>query len=542
MNARVLAALAALTLWGAGCKKTEPPPAPSPDKPEKGVCEGPRATPLRLLTRREYNNTVRDVLGDSTSPANALPREPVALGFENNADVLQATTDGVARYLDVAETVAAAAVRDRKSRLISCTTQNLACGQAFIDTFGRRLFRRAVEADEKAALSKLFGDALTRDGFDVALEWTLAAMLQSPQFLYRPELGAEVDLRKASMPLSSWDLASKLSYFLWASAPDDALLDAAARDELVDSTKLEAQARRLLADPRATDGLVYLLDQLFRTQEIGGLEKNPAVYPAWSAPLASSVQQSFALFLTQIASREGTLAALLTSPTLYVDDKMAAYAGTPGAPTFTAMTMSTQERVGVLTQPGFLARLSGPDQSSPIRRGIFVLEKLMCQPPPPPPGGVAITAPPLRADMTTRERFAQHSQDPNCAGCHRLIDAVGFGFENYDGVGVRREMDNGKPVDASGNIIGARDATLLGPYTTVSTLASRLAGSRQVHDCMASHVLRYALGRADGAEDACSLADAQSAFFTGGGKFKDLQLSIVLSASFRTRETPEVWP
>lgn len=543
MNTRALLVTVVACCTGLGaCKKVDPAPTDTTPKEEKGVCEGPRATPLRLLTRKEYNNSVRDLLGDASSPANALPREPVALGFENNADVLQATTDAVARYLDVAELTAAAAVRDRKSRLVSCATQDLACGQRFVETYGRRLFRRTLEADEKAALNKLFGDALARDGFDVALEWTLAAMLQSPQFLYRTEVGQDPDTRKASMPLSSWDLASKLSYFVWASAPDDELLDAAERGDLLDSAKLEAQARRLLNDPKATDGVVYVLNQLFNTSDIGGLEKNATVYPAWNPGLAASVQKSFELYLAQIAGRDGTLPALLTSPTLFVDDKMSAYATTPGAPTFTMLTMPTQERVGVLTQPGFLARLAGPDQSSPIRRGIFVLERLMCQPPRPPPGGVAITAPPLRADMTTRERFAQHSADPSCAGCHRLIDSVGFGFEHYDGLGVRRDMDNGKPVDASGDIIGARDGSLLGPYTTVATLAGRLAGSRQVHDCMASHFVRFALGRADGPEDECSVKDAQAAFFASGGKFKDLELSIILSASFRTRETPEVWP
>jgi hypothetical protein len=522
------------------------PPGPTPDVDAgpvpKGVCEAPRPTPLRLLTRVEYNNTVRDVLGDESRPADTLPREPVAFGFENNAELLQLTADGVSRVLDVAELTAAKAVRDNKSRLVSCATFDAACGQRFIATVGRRLFRRTLDVSETAALEKLFRETSARDGFDTALEWTLAAMLQSPQFLYRPELGTDFSPRVASIPLSSWDMASKLSYFLWASGPDDALLDAAGRDQLKTNAELEAQVSRMLADPKAVEGLAYAFRQLLRTPEIGSLEKTASVYPQWSPRIAESMRTSLELYFEHIAKNDSSLPGLMTSPVVFVNDAMAEYA--PGAPnaSFVAVTMPVAERRGLLTQPALLARLAGPDQSSPIRRGIFVLEKLMCQPPPPPPGNANITPPALDPSFTTRERFAQHTADENCAQCHKLIDPVGNSFEGFDGAGRRRTMESGKPVDTTGGVTAAGDTELVGPVASVLELGQKLSRSRQVHDCMASHFMRFALGRADGSEDACSLKDAQDSFWSTQGRFDALRRTIVMSSSFRTRASPEVAP
>ena len=144
--------------------------------------------------------------------------------------------------------------------------------------------------------------------------------------------------------------------------------------------------------------------------------------------------------------------------------------------------------------------------------------------------------------MTTRERFDQHVADPECAGCHAMINPVGYTFEGYDGAGIRRERDNDKAVDTSGSIITAKESTLVGPLTGVRELAERLSVSRQVHDCMASHFMRFALGRADEPEDACALDDAQEAFWASKGKFDELRVAIVMGSSFRTRSRPEVMP
>jgi hypothetical protein len=189
--------------------------------------------------------------------------------------------------------------------------------------------------------------------------------------------------------------------------------------------------------------------------------------------------------------------------------------------------------VGVLAQPGVLSLRAGPDQGSPIRRGIFVLDKLLCQPPPPPPADAAIVPPTPSAQGTTRERFAQHSQSPGCAGCHKFIDPVGFTFEHYDGVGARRETENGLPIDSRGGVVEARDPGLVAPVADLPELAQRLGKSRQVHDCVAQEWLRFALGRPLDAADACALETVQETFMAGGGSFDALLLAIATSDSFR---------
>jgi hypothetical protein len=299
---------------------------------------------------------------------------------------------------------------------------------------------------------------------------------------------------------------------------------------------LEAQTRRLLGDARANRGRMRFFSLWLRTTDVSGLSKDPVNYPNFTPALAQAWQTSLDLFIKDTLAREGTLKGLLTSDRLFANQLMESYVSQSGlGAEFAPITMPEPQRLGLLTQPGFLARLSSPDQSSPIRRGIFVLEKLMCQPPPPPPPGIAITPPPPNTGTTTRARFAQHAADPNCAGCHRLIDPVGFGFENYDGLGSWRTTENGQPVDASGEIVSATDSTLVGTFTGVPQLARRLADSRQVHDCVASEWTRFAMGRDLAAGDACSLTQIQDSFSKSQGRFDDLLVAIVMSDTFRTR-------
>jgi hypothetical protein len=530
----IVAACLALT----ACRKPVPGPQECAELPG-------RATPLRLLTRVEYDRTVHDLLGDDLQLAQAtFPREPVTFAFDNNADAQQATPEAVGRYLEAAETLARATVAGRRARLETCTSEDLACGHRFVEVFGRKAFRRSLTVEEQTVFTGLFDSTYGAEGFDAALTLTVEAFLQSPQFLYRTELGDGSSPAPASVPLTGVELASKLSYFLWQSMPDDALLDVAEAGGLDTTAGLEAQVERMLADPRATPTLARIVDQLFETAAVARLEKDPATYPAFTPALAGSLETTLELFIAQSLADDGTLHGLLTTPRLSVDANMTMYEPPVPGSGFTMMLTSPADRVGVLTQPGFLARLSGPNQSSPIRRGIFVLDRLMCQPPQPPPGAMAaVVPPPLDPTATTRERFAAHTADPACQGCHASIDPLGFGFEHYDGIGVTRDTENGKPVDASGAVVGARDPALEGPFSSVAELAERLGRSRQVSDCMAAHLFRYALGRVEQQEDACSLDAARARFAGSQGRFAELQRAIIGSASFRTRTPPvEVTP
>jgi hypothetical protein len=531
-----LVVLVATALWA--CPKTKEPPEEVP--PPLAECDGVAdRTPMRLLTRAEYDNTIADLLGDTTNPSKDFPREPIVHGFDNDAKSLQVTDESVTRYLETAESIAAGVMANRKDRVLPCQTRDTPCADTFISTTGRRLFRRALTVEERAGFKVFFQQVLASQNgnFETAVEWTLQVMLQSPQFLYRFEEGA--------IPASKWDmrtpllgpeLASRLSYLLWASAPDDTLLDLAETGQLDDPAVLEAQAKRLLSDARGMRGRMRFVSLWLRADDIARLSKDPVNYPNFSPALAAAWQQSFNLFLSDSISREGTLKALLVSDRLYVNDLMQSYANRSGLNSnFTPVSMPDVQRIGLLTQPGFLARLSAPDQSSPIRRGIFVLEHLMCQPPPAPPPGFNPVPPAPNTGTTTRERFSQHSVDPNCSGCHALIDPVGFGFENYDAVGAFRTAENGNNIDARGSVYAAHDETLSGPFNGIGELARRLADSRQVHDCVASEWMRFAMGRGLGAGDQCSLAQVQERFMASQGRFDDLLVAIIMSDTFRTR-------
>jgi hypothetical protein len=490
------------------------------------------------LTRAEYHNTVKDLLGtDVPDVAKDLPKEPLVLGFDNNADLNRATTEGVTRYLEGAETVAAYVVAHSKSKLVTCAVEDAACGADFVKRVGRRVFRRALAPEEQTRFDLLFGQTLGTENFDTALEWTLVAMLQSPQFLYRFETGELSGSR--TRKISGEELASKLSYFLWASTPDEALLHAAESGELDTAEGLRAQAQRMLADPKAEANFERFFSLWLNFDVIASTEKYASAYPDYTPDLAKAWRTSLSLYIRNVWRYQRGFDALFTSNTLYANNQMALY-GTPAlSAEFQAMTMSTQERSGVLSQPGLLARLAGPDQSSPIRRGIFVLDHVLCQPPPPPPGNVAIVPPAPRPDATTRERFAQHTADDSCAQCHRLIDPVGFGFEQYDGLGRFRLKENNLDVDASGAIVTAREKSLVGPFTGLTALSEKLAGSRQAQDCMTSNWMRYALGRVDGPTDLCSIEKAQATFAQSGGDFTAAMLAIIESDSFLLRAAPE---
>jgi hypothetical protein len=492
------------------------------------------AAPFRLLTRAELDHTVADLLGDTTHPAAAtLPAEPLVYGFENNARLNIANDSWVAASFTLAESVAARAVKERKAELVSCTTEDADCGAQFVERFGRRAFRRSLTGDELAAFADFFRAALLRDGFDGALEQTITVFLQSPQFLYRPELGLRSPLPIAPPSLTGVELASKLSYFLWGTMPDDALIAAAEDGHLEDPGILDAQAKRMLASPKAQDARGEFFSRFFTLDALARVEKDPGSYPQWNVALQGSWRRSMELYFTEVGRPGGTLAGLLKTPALYVDSTMTMYSPNTSS-NFQRVTMTAPGRSGVLAQPGMMARLASADQSSPVRRGVFVFDRFLCQPLPPPPPTIMATPPVPSPNATTRERFAGHSV-AGCSTCHAKIDPMGFSFEHFDGLGVWRDTENGQQIDSRGEIVHPDDDSLAGKFDGVGELAEKLSQSKQVHDCLAVQWYRWALGRVEAESDACAIAAMEKKFYDAGGDFEALQLAIVESDAFRFR-------
>jgi hypothetical protein len=508
---------------------------------------------VRRVTRLEYDNTVRDLLGTPTTIANQFPTEEVLLGFDNNASALSVSPELAGQYLDAAETLATAAVTSNMATLVPCDPTKAgvdACGQQFIAAFGQRAYRRPLTPADTSLLTGVFNVGKATD-FKTGVRLVIETVLQSPQFLYRLEFGRaptggdpSVAVTDGSapnptsvVPLSDWEMASRLSYLIWGSMPDDPLFAAAAAGKLSTAADVSAQAQRMLKDPKAHGMVADFHSQWLGIGAISALEKDPTVYPAFTSAIAGLMQQETQMFLDDVVWTEnGSLATFFTAPFTFVNGPLAQYYGISGVTgsAFVKTPLDPKQRAGLLTQGGILSERAKTNQTSPVQRGKFVREQLLCQQLPPPPPNLQIKPPALSATLTTRQRFSQHSADAACSPCHHLMDPVGLGFETFDGAGLYRSMENGQAVDASGQVDSA-DPELQGPFNGVLELEQKLGGSSTVQQCVTTQWFRYAYGRAETDADGCSMASLSSQFAAGGYKVQDLLAALTQTKAFLYR-------
>jgi hypothetical protein len=365
----------------------------------------------------------------------------------------------------------------------------------------------------------------------------IRAALQSPHFIYRLETTAPANANAQLVPISQYELASRLSFLIWASGPDDALLDAAGRGELADRTAVAAKARAMLADPKARIAITDFYNQWIGTSRLDIMTKSTAQFPAYSDAVRDAMKAETPAFVEYVLwSGDHKLETLLTSPAAFVSSALAPIYGVTAPAGGTPQMMmlpATQGRAGILTQAGFLAVQAHPDQTSPVLRGKFVRTKLMCQTIPAPPMDVDITPPAVTSAPTARERFAAHeSAAASCNSCHQMMDPLGLAFESFDAVGQYRTKENGATIDLSGSIVGSKDGAIDGPFTGARELALRLAGSDQVRDCVATQWFRYAAGRTEEVPDGCSLTTMQDAFGASGGDLTELVVAMTQTDAF----------
>ncbi len=531
---RLLTAFVALLATGCGGATLTPPPPSAevsarvdalPDHPAPARAIPVAPAPLRRLSREEYNNTVRDLLGDTTRPADAFPPDEDVGGFEGNS-VAPVTPVLVERYADAAHALAAAAVR-RLDVLAPCapTEPPERCAGDFIDAFGRRAFRRPLQGAERAALLGLYADKAKRSSHAEGARLVLEAMLQAPQFLYRVET--------AEGALTGYEMATRLSFFVWASTPDARLLDDAAAGRLTAPADVAAAARRLLADARAIDGFRSFHRQWLGLGRLATASKDPALFPAFTPELSGAMVEETLRFTAEAVRAGGdVVTTLLTSNRSFVNAPLASlYGVAPPGDGFAAVDLPPRERAGVLTQASVLAVLASADQTSPVLRGQFVRDKLLCDPIPPPPPGVSVAPPRVDPTLTTKQRFAQHRASPSCAGCHALMDPIGFAFEHYDGIGRWRATEGAFPIDATGQIRSTEDVNV--SFDGAVELAARLAASKQVRRCLATQWFRFALGRGERDLDTPSIDAAYQAFARAGFDVRELIVAIAAGDAFR---------
>ncbi len=453
---------------------------------------GPAA--LRRLTNQEYRNTIQDLLKLPAPPTDPLIPETQSNGYNNFAAALTVPPTLLEQY----QTLATRLAKDADiASLAPCVppASESDCARSFVQTFGASAFRRpltSAEVDKSLALYALGQMGATyADGIRHVLE----TMLYSPHLLYRFELGTPLaDTRHALTP---YEVASELSYLFTASPPDAELVAAAASDALATSAQLEAQARRLLGQARAHQQLRGLLTQWFELPRLPDLTKDPVLYPTFTSSLVASMANESNAFIDSVMwEGDARLSTLLTAPYSFANAELANLYGMPDPGTgadLSRVKLDPRERAGLLTQASVLAAHSKPGDSAPIKRGKFVRTVLLCQPLAPPlPSVIKITVPPPDPTLTTRERFAAHSANPTCAGCHSLIDGVGFGLENFDAIGQFRTSENNKPVDAGGMLTGT---DVNGAFSGGVELATKLSTSAQVATCAGLQTYRWMFGR-----------------------------------------------
>ncbi len=502
-------------------------------------------TPIRRLTRFEYNNTVRDLLGDDTNPADALPPEEEVAGFNNQAGALTTSDLLVEQYANVAETVSARAVTNIEALMDGCDPVSQGgdgCALSFIERWGQRAYRRPLVQEEIDRLKGVFDWAVADPDlgtFEDGIQMVIEVVLQSPFFLYRPEYGSDTPIEGDVVPFTSWEMATKLSYMFWNSMPDDPLFEAAANDALVTREQIAAQARRMLEDGRAKDTVRNFHRQWLLLTELENVTKDTSIYPAFNASLRPLWEEEIQTFIEQvILEGDGTLETLLTGDYSFMNEELANFYGNdvidPVTGTeFRRVQLDPTRRSGLLTSAALMATHANLNQSSPVFRGKFVREQLMCDTLPLPPNDLVIEPPELDPTKTTKEQFEEIGADPACASCHSLMNPIGFIFEHYDGVGQWRDQQNGKDIDAVGEVVQTDD--LDGTYDGAIELAQALATSTQVQECVSSQWFRFSYNRSVTPEDSCSLDQINETFVASNFNVRELLVALTQTNAFLYR-------
>ncbi|MEQ1501015.1 MAG: DUF1588 domain-containing protein [Myxococcota bacterium] len=470
------AAYDALAFWvgwiGGTC--TVPEPVACDDQ------EVPRM--LRRLTHDEYARTVHDLVGVDVDPA-SFASDPVVDGFRNDAAALVVTDLLADQYRSTAE-----AVSDEVdvASLVPCevATGDATCAAAFVESFGYRAFRRPLTQDDLDRYVGLWATIAVEDGFEGGVRWVVAAMLQSPHLLYRSELGVQGD--PGAFTLTGWEVATALSYTLYGTTPDAALLQHAADGDLDTPEGVAAVAGTMLADPRTLGAAADLVEVWFDLGQLDTVSRD-----GLTPELRDAMRQETRDVVEDVAAAGGSLADLMTTRYTIVSPLLATHYGLPGSG---RVDLDGETYGGLLTHGSVLTTHGKPSGSGPIQRGVTVRERLLCEDLPPPPSNLDTSPPEVDPTLSTRERYEQHSADPACAGCHDKIDPIGFGFERYDQLGRWREDDGGHPIDDRGAI---DDVAFAGPFD----LAEVLLDDPRFRTCFGATWRRHATGIASCSDD-----------------------------------------
>ena len=500
----------------------------------------PGRVTLRRLNRAEYNLTMRDLIGIDFRPADDFPSDDVGDGFDNIADVLTIPPVLLEKYLAAAEKVIDTAMADEnmKSRIFRLKRgddeDELLWLRRSIRDFASRAFRRPVSEAEGDRVLRL-GVAAFQSGLsrEEAVKIPLQAILSSPHFLFRVEEDPGDDEPDGIRELNDYELASRMSYFLWSSMPDDRLFELAGKGTLHQPDVIEAEVRRMLKDPKSRALVDNFAGQWLQLRDVRTIAPDPELFPGFDQELRTAMLTETEMFFASLIQEDRSVLEFLNADYTFVNEKLAKHYGMQGIEGSEFRKVSlTSKRRGILTQASILTLTSNPTRTSPVKRGKWILENMLGEPPPPPPAGVEELKEDQELLGTLRERMEQHRANPSCAVCHRQMDALGFGLENFNAVGAWRDRDGRFDIDPSGTLPGNRK------FVDAKQLMNLLAEEKrdQFCRCLTEKMLVYALGRGLISYDRCAVREILERVSRNEFRVSALVTGIVLSDPFRMRE------
>ncbi len=504
----------------------------------------PALTGMQRLTVAHYKNAITDVLGDVVVPT-AIEPDTSLEGFVSIGSSVSAISPrGVEQYETAAYQIAeqALATEAKRAALVPCSPSaagDIKCADAFVKSFGRRMWRRTLTGEESLPIALLIANAAEALGdFYEGVAFGIAAILQSPNFLYRPGFGEPDPDLPGQTRYTNWEMATRLSFFLWNGPPDDELLDAAERGDLTRFSSLADQANRMLNDVKARRGLRNFITEYLRLDELDHLDKDPKIFTYYSPEVGPAAREETLLDYEHLVFDEDSdMRDIFTTRRTFVNGKLASMYAVPAplADGFAEVELpSSLRRRGLLGHVSVLALNAHPTSSSATLRGKFIRTTLLCGTIPPPPVNVNTALPePSGTTLTLRDRVAEHLVDPFCASCHLQMDPLGLGLENFDSIGRFRERDNGALIDASGDLDGV-------PFEDAEGLALAVRNHPALVSCFVRQMFAYATSFHDRGEDRPTINALADDFRYSGHKVKALMLRIATSPAFRlVGPTPE---
>jgi hypothetical protein len=509
----------------------------------------PGRVTIRRLNRVEYRNTIRDLMGVDYPATEELPSDDVGYGFDNIADVLSLAPVHLEKYLAAAEKIVSEVFLDvkRRERFLSWrgdARNPREAARRILTEFARRAYRRPVSPQEVERLLQLVDKARQDgDGPEEALQVAFKAVLVSPHFLFRIERDPAPDEKRplplpaeryvpGVYPISEYELATRLAYFLWSSMPDEELFQLAEKGQL--RQNLDAQVKRMLQSPKSRALVENFAGQWLQLRNLSSIMIDPKLFPRYDAFMRESMQRETEMYFEYILREDRSILEFLDSDYTFLNERLARHYGIEGVQglEMRLVKLPDRRRGGILTHASILTVTSNPTRTSPVKRGKFILENILGTPPPPPPPDVPELDNDKNAVLTgsLRQRMEKHRENPGCAVCHVKMDALGFGLENFDAIGAWRTKDGSFEIDPSGTLPDG--TTFRNPAELRQAL---LQQADQFRRCLAEKLLTYALGRGLEPTDNVFLREIVAQTKQGGDRFSALILAIVHSDPFQLR-------